>query len=64
MLTYQTVRNKSFPLGFKARRGNEWNEEVLAKLPWEIQERLRSESFYSNEGDKCYALLSEASFGM
>ena len=64
MLTYQTVRNKSFPLGFKARRGNGWNEEVFAKLPWEMQEILRSESFYSNEGNKCYALFSEASFGM
>ena len=40
MLTYQTVRNKFFPLGFKARRGNGWNEEVFAKLPWEMQEIL------------------------
>ena len=64
MLTYQTVRNKSFPLGFRARKGTGWDEEVFAKLPPEMQERLGSESFYANDGDKCYALLSDASFGM
>ncbi len=64
MLTYQTVCNKSFPLGFKARRGTGWKKEVFAKLPSKIQERLNNESFYANDGDKCYALLSDASFGM
>ena len=64
MLTYQTVRNKSFPLGFRARKGTGWEEEVFAKLPQEMQERLGNESFYTNDGDKCYALLSDASFGM
>ena len=64
MLTYQTVHNKSFPLGFRACKGTGWDEEVFAKLPPEMQERLGSESFYANDGDKYYALLSDASFGM
>ena len=64
MLTYQTVRNQSFPLGFRARRGTGWKEEVLAKLPSEMQERLSGESFYTNDDNKCYALQSDASFGM
>ena len=64
MLTYQTVCNKSFPLGFRACKGTGWDEEVFAKLPSEMQKQLSNESFYANEGDKCYALLSDASFCM
>ena len=64
MLTCRTVSNKLFPLGFRARKGTGWDEEVFAKLPPEMQEQLGSESFYANDGDKCYALLSDASFGM
>ena len=64
MLTYQTVRNVSFPLGCRARRGTGWNEEVLAKLPSEMQKQLSKESFYMDGGDKCYSLLSDASLSM
>ena len=64
ILTYQTTRNKSFPLGFRARRGTGWNEEVFAKLPSEMQRRLSNESFYTDGGNTCCALLSDASVGM
>ena len=45
MLTYQTVCNKSFPLGFRARKDTGWDEEIFAKLPSEMQKQLSSESF-------------------
>ena len=64
MLTYQTVRNRSFPLGYRARRGTGWNEEVFVKLPSEMQKQLTNESFYTDGGNKCYALLSDASISM
>ena len=64
MLTYQTTRNKSFPLGYRARRGTGWNEEVFAKLPSEMKKQLSKESFYTDGGNTCHALLSDASFGV
>ena len=64
MLTYQTVEDTSLPLGYQIRKCTGWEGEVFAKLPAEIQEQLRSESFYANKGDTCYSLLSDASLGM
>ena len=64
MLTYQTVRNRSFPLGYRARRGTGWNEEVFVKLPSEIQKQLSKESFYTEGGSECNSLLSDASISM
>ena len=64
MLTYQTTRNKSFPLGFRASKGIGWKEEVFDKLPSEMQKQLSNESFYTDGGNKCCALLSDASVGM
>ena len=52
MLTYQTVRNRSFPLGYRARRDTGWNEEVFVKLPSEIQKQLSKESFYTEGGNE------------
>ena len=65
MLTNQTVENISYPLGFLMPNCTGWDEEVFAKLPSEMQKRLSSKSFHAGEkSDRCYALLSNASFGM
>ena len=64
MLTYQTVRNESFPLGYSVHRCSGWEEKVFAKLPSKMQTKLNGESFYTDGGDICYALLSDASFSM
>lgn len=64
MLTYQTFRYDSFPLGYGVRSCSGWKEDVFDKLPSEMQAKLNGESFYTDGGDMCRALLSDASISM
>lgn len=70
MLTYQSGKNKTYPVGFQMAQCEGFNEQVLAKLPWEMRERLKQEAFYHDDegwdSDRriCYALLTGYSVGM
>ena len=60
MLTYRL--NGGFPLGFEMGKKDEFNDEVLAKLPSEMQKKLKSYTFYEDNEDidrrLCYSLLT------
>ena len=49
MLTYQL--NKDVPLGFQMSLEDGFNDEVLAKLPPEMQDELKGESFYEDNSE-------------
>ena len=60
MLTYRL--NDGFPLGFEMGKKDEFNDEILAKLPSEMQKQLKSYTFYEDDEDMdrrlCYSLLT------
>ena len=66
MLTYRF--NDNFPLGFAMSQYNGFNEEVLAKLPSEMQKQLKSYTFDMDDEDTnrrlCYSLLTGESVAM
>ena len=66
MLTYRF--NDNFPLGFAMSRYNGFNDEVLAKLPSEMQKQLKSYTFQKDNEDMdrrlCYSLLTGESVAM
>ena len=68
MLSYRL--NGVFPLGFEIGKKDEFNSEVLAKLPSKIQKQLKSYTFYKDDKDKdtdrriCYSLLTGESMAM
>ena len=66
MLTYRF--NDNFPLGFAMSRYNGFNDEVLAKLPSEMQKQLKSYTFHKDNEDMdrrlCYSLLTGESVAM
>ena len=66
MLTYQL--NGRFPQGFAMSAYNEFNDEVLAKLPSKIQKQLKSYILYQDNEDTdrrlCYSLLTGESVAM
>ena len=66
MLTYQL--NGRFPQGFAMSAYNEFNDEVLAKLPSKIQKQLKSYTLYQDNEDTdrrlCYSLLTGESVAM
>ena len=57
-----------FPLGFAMRQQNGFDDGVLAKLPLEMQEQLKSESFARDDEDTgrriCYSILTGESVAM
>ena len=59
MLTYRF--NNNFPLGFAMSQYNGFNEEVLARLPSEMQKQLKSYTFHKDDENMdrriCYSLL-------
>ena len=69
MLTHQSRKNKTFPLGFQMAEC-EGFDEVLNKLPQKMQTQLWQESFYydddewDSDGRTCYSLLEGRSVGM
>ena len=66
MLTYRL--NGVFPLGFEMGKKDEFNSEVLAKLPSKIQKQLKSYNFYKDNKDTVhriyYSLLTGESVAM
>ena len=66
MLTYRF--NDNFPLGFAMCRYNGFNDEVLAKLPLEMQKQLKSYTFHKDNENTdrrlCYTLLTGESVAM
>ena len=66
MLTHQL--NGSFPLGFAMSEHNGFNDEVLVKLPSEMQKKLKSYTFHKDNEDMgrrlCYSLLTGESVAM
>ena len=60
--------NGHFPLGFAMSEHNGFNDEVLAKLPSEMQKQLKSYTFYEDNEDTdrrlCYSLLTGESMAM
>ena len=66
MLTHRL--NGDFPLGFAMSKYNGFNDEVLAKLPSEIQKQLKNYTFYQDDEDidrrLCYSLLTGESVAM
>ena len=47
---YQTVENKTSPLGFGAYKECEWfKDEILSEFPQAMQEQLKSEGFYAKK---------------
>ena len=66
MLTYRL--NNNYPLGFVMSKQNGFNDEVLAKLPSEMQKQLKSYTFYQDDKDTdrrlCYSLLTGESVAM
>ena len=66
MLTYRF--NDNFPLGFAMSQYNGFNEEVLVKLPSEMQKQLKSYTFHKDNVDTdrmlCYSLLTGESVAM
>ena len=59
MLTYRL--NNNYPLGFVMSKQNGFNDEVLAKLPSEMQKQLKSYTFHKDDENMdrriCYSLL-------
>ena len=66
MLTHRL--NGGFPLGFAISEQNGFNDEVLAKLPSEMQKQLKSYTLYQDNEDTdrrlCYSLLTGESVAM
>ena len=66
MLTHRI--GDCFPLGFAMRQQNGFDDGVLAKLPLEMQEQLKSESFARDDEDTgrriCYSILTGESVAM
>ena len=66
MLTHRL--NGNFPLGFAMSEQDGFHDEVLAKLPLEMQKQLKSYTFYQDDKytDRrlCYSLLTGESVGM
>ena len=66
MLTHRL--GEGFPIGFEMGKTDRFNEEVLAKLPLEIQKRLKSEIYVEDNEDSgyriCYSLLKGDSIRM
>ena len=66
MLTHRL--NDNFPLGFAMSQLNGFNDEFLAKLPSEMQEKLKSYTFQIDDEDigrrLCYSLLTGESVAM
>ena len=66
MMTYRL--NDNFPLGFAMSQYNVFNEEVLAKLPLEMQKQLKNNTFHKDDMDMdlrlCYSLLTGESVAM
>ena len=66
MLAYRF--NNNFPLGFAMSRYNGFNDQVLAKLPSEMQKQLKSYTFHKDDMDMdrrlCYSLLTGESVAM
>ena len=66
MLTHRL--NGGFPLGFAISEQNGFNDEVLAKLPSEMQKQLKSYTFDKDDKDTdrriCYFLLTGESVAM
>ena len=66
ILTYRL--NNNYPLGFVMSKQNGFNDEVLAKLPLEMQKQLKSYTFYQDDKDTdrrlCYSLLTGESVAM
>ncbi len=60
--------NDNFPLGFAMSENNGFNDEVLAKLPLEMQKQLKSYTFHKDDNDMrrrlCYSLLTGESVAM
>ena len=61
MLTHR-LNNDDFPLGFGMSEQDGFNDEVLAKLPLEMQKQLESYTFHIDDEDMdrrlCYSLLT------
>ena len=66
MLTHRL--NDNFPLGFAMSQLNGFNDEFLAKLPSEMQKKLKSYTFQIDDEDigrrLCYSLLTGESVAM
>ena len=66
MLTYRL--NNNYPLGFVMSKQNGFNDEVLAKLPSEMQKQLKSYTFHKDDENMdrrlCYSLLTGESMAM
>ena len=66
MLTYRL--NNNYPLGFVMSKQNGFNDQVLAKLPSEMQKKLKSYTFQIDDEDigrrLCYSLLTGESVAM
>ena len=66
MLAYRF--NNNFPLGFAMSRYNGFNDQVLAKLPSEMQKQLKNYTFHKDDMDMdrrlCYSLLTGESVAM
>ena len=66
MLTHRL--NSGFPVGFGMSEQDGFNEEVLAKLPLEMQKQLESYTFHIDDEDMdrrlCYSLLTGESVAM
>ena len=67
MLTYRLAIG-SHPLGFQMSLEDGFNDEVLAKLPPEMQEELKGASFYEDDDESgrrtVYSLLTGESIAM
>ena len=66
MLTHRL--NNNYPLGFVVSEQNGFNDEVLAKLPSEMQKQLKSYTFHKDDENMdrrlCYSLLTGESLAM
>ena len=66
ILTYRLSNN--YPLGFVMSKQNGFNDEVLAKLPLEMQKQLKSYTFHKDDENMdrrlCYFLLTGESMAM
>ena len=66
MLTHRL--NSGIPVGFALSEQDEFNDEVLAKLPSEMQKQLKSYTFHKDDMDMdrrlCYSLLTGESVAM
>ena len=66
MLTHRLCRD-DFPLGFVMSK-QEFNDEIFAELPSEMQKQLKSYTFYKDDKDidrrLCYSFLTGESVAM